>query len=391
MATARPTFDPVDTSFDASANAVRDGNKDDVESPSLSNKSALARYEISNAWVTAGPHQQPTSQPSQQSTTTTTSPHKDNTKVLLVEWTEDPTTRSIAADWTISWPGKHTVLPAREETNPNEAEPINRLYFLLGAGVPIPTAITLQKGPTITWKTNPLPAIFSPELGATARQAGKKGVLHTIWAKKRLQVLQQEIEHELRHNVEGIGLEMATAEKSWIEENFGVVARPAGAANSPASPRSPGGSGSGRLAEKLKGLGLDTTGPLGLNGRRDKDREFGPPKGSYANPLSPESDDVAVGSFGSFAGIKGVGLSPPQGQGGRVVASRRTPGEMAGGMVSLDASLAAAADGAFAAQQQQQQARAKVLEEETEDDLFALPMSPHSPEMGRGGAFAGLK
>ncbi len=132
---------------------------------------------------------------------------------------------------------------------------------------PIPTVTSLARQP-LTMKINPLPAIFPPSLGATARTAGKKGVLHTIWAKKRLQVLRKEIETESKTNVEGVGLNMALQEKEWIEENFGIAPKPtsisiptvnesaSGAPLSPMTPRSPGG---GRLSEKLKGLKLGTT------------------------------------------------------------------------------------------------------------------------------------
>ena len=197
-APARPIFDPVDTSFDPTDVTGRD----DVESPSLSSSNALARFEF---------------EPGKS---------KEGTKVLMVEWEDDSATHNIRGDWELSWEGKRTVLPARENSAADNGEmPINRLYFLLGPGVSIPTTLKLQKG-SVIWKTNPLPAIFSPELGATATQAGKRGVLHTIWAKKRLQVLQREIESESKDNVEGIGLEMAIAEKEWIEQNFGVLARP---------------------------------------------------------------------------------------------------------------------------------------------------------------------
>ena len=224
----RPPFNAVDTS---SAGAVlAPAAPDDVESPSLSSSNALARFEF---------------EPGRS---------KEGTKVLMVEWEDDDTTRSIAGDWEISWEGKRTVLPAREhadattkDTNATDV-PVNRLYFLLGAGVAVPTTVRLQKG-NIIWRTNPLPAIFSPDLGATARAAGKKGVLHTIWAKKRLQVLQKEIDAEARDNMEGVGFEMAVAEKEWIEANFGVLSKPSGIVmpaqqqesgtlNSPTSPRS---------------------------------------------------------------------------------------------------------------------------------------------------------
>ncbi|EMC91228.1 hypothetical protein BAUCODRAFT_80598 [Baudoinia panamericana UAMH 10762] len=324
MTTARPIFDPVDTSFDPTYQA----QKDDVESPSLSSSNALARFEF---------------EPGRS---------KDGTKVLMVEWEEDDTTQNIAGDWEISWEGKKTVLPAQDSAADGEQAPVNRLYFMLGPGVAVPTSVKLRKG-TVEWRTHPLPAIFSPELGATARQAGKKGVLHTIWAKKRLQVLQGEIDAETKKNTEGLGLEMAAAEKEWIEQNFGVVTKPSSisipasgalasvmaSANGPASPRSPGG---GRLMDKLKGLKLSTS-PSDVNGAA-KDNRSSPD--FFHNPLSPETSDVAVGSFGAFAALKGLGMG------------------------SLNA--LAAGETTFAPRQP---------DDEQEDDLFALPMSPRSPDM----------
>lgn len=343
---ARPIFDPVDTSFDPNDVTA----KDDVESPSLSSSNALARFEF---------------EPGKS---------KDGTKVLMVEWEEDATTKDSRNDWELSWEGKKTVLPAREQASEKDAEAaVNRLYFLLGPGVTIPTTVKLQKGPTV-WRTNPLPAIFSPELGATARQAGKKGVLHTIWAKKRLQVLQREIDNESNDNAEGIGLEMAVAEKEWIEQNFGVSSRPSATAptavasanlNSPSSPRSPGG---GRLMDKLKALKVSTN-------------ESTQPS-HFHNPLSPETSDVAVGSFGSFAAIKGapnpstLAAKPAQPPGQRKIAAQRPPESFAAqqrqqggeGMASLNAFASGAAGFAVGDST------------DAEDDLFALPMSPRSPE-----------
>ena len=349
---ARPIFDPVDTSFDPTDVSARD----DVESPSLSSSNALARFEF---------------EPGRS---------KDGTKVLMVEWEDDARTKTVSGDWEISWEGKKTVLPARSsdgEAAAGEEQQVNRLYFLLGPGVVVPSTVRLQKG-SVTWRTNPLPAIFAPELGATAREAGKKGVLHTIWAKKRLQVLQREIEAEVqKNNIEGIGLEMAAAEKEWIEQNFGVVARSStssgalastgfgGSGNNPSSPRSPGG---GRLMDKLKGLKLGTSAQeLG-----------GSPRPLEHNPLSPETSDVAIGGFSSFAQLKGVpepstlAAKPAQ----RPVTAQRPPEAIAraqqqqGGMGSLNAFAAGAGDGP-----------APPVAGEKEDDLFALPMSPRSPQM----------
>jgi hypothetical protein len=366
---ARPIFDPVDTSAAASFDARADAARDDVESPSLTNGNALARFEFESGRTS-----------------------KDGTKVLMVEWEETDATRDIRVGWELSWEGNKTVLPARDQAalRTGEELPLNRLYFLLGPGVPIPTAVKLQKGP-IAWRTNPLPAIFAPELGATARQAGKKGVLHTIWAKKRLQVLQDEIEQESKENVEGIGLEMAVAEKEWIEQNFGVAARPGGLSistttqssvpgglNTPVSPRSPGG---GRLMDRLKGLKLGTSAHDLASGPRP-----GTNAAPQANPLSPESSDVAVGGFvGTFAALKGTPPPPPstertqsqpQPQAPRKIVAQLPPDSLAAqqrqqaGMGSINA-FAAGDVGGLAPSA------------DADDDLFAVPLSPRSPEMSK--------
>lgn len=389
----RPPFHVVDTSFAGAVLAP--AAPDDVESPSLSSSNALARFEF---------------EPGRS---------KEGTKVLMVEWEDDDTTRSIAGDWEISWEGKRTVLPAREhadattkDTNATDV-PVNRLYFLLGAGVAVPTTVRLQKG-NIIWRTNPLPAIFSPELGATARAAGKKGVLHTIWAKKRLQVLQKEIDAEARDNMEGVGFEMAVAEKEWIEANFGVLSKPSGIVmpaqqesgtlNSPTSPRSPGG---GRLMEKLKGLRIGTTTEaLSPGGAASKPA---PENVDTFNPLSPESSDVAVGSFGAFAALKGMPnqstlgakpsqpptttsttnnapqLSQPQ---QRRVQAHNPPDSFAAqqrqaGLGSLNA-LGSTGSGFGSFEEatfSRPAAPSHSSSAQDEDDLFALPMSPRSPEM----------
>ncbi|KAK3677577.1 hypothetical protein LTR78_002427 [Recurvomyces mirabilis] len=354
MSTSRPIFDPVDTTFDPSLHS----QKDDVESPSLTSGNALARFEF---------------EPGRS---------RDGTKVLMVEWEDDASTRDVQGSWEISWEGKKTVLPAQESSGePGEELPVNRIYFMLGPGVSVPTSVKLRKV-TVQWRTNPLPAIFSPELGATARQAGKKGVLHTIWAKKRLQVLQKEIDAESGKNIEGIGLEMAAAEKEWIEDNFGVTTKPASISTSaqpdmsgPTSPRSPGG---GRLMDKLKGLKLGTT-THDLGGRSQENTT------ANQNPLSPEGSDVAVGSFGAFAALKGMPPSSdlaakpaqvPENQ--RRIAAQRPPDSIAAlqSQGAEMASLNAFASGGtgFASMQP---------EDEKADGLFALPMSPRSPEMSK--------
>lgn len=200
----------------------------------------------------------------------------EGTKILMVEWEDDDVTRSPQGSWHVSWDGKTSVLPADEQTSENT----RRFYFLLPPGVTIPPVISLSyaqppsSAATVrqpdSIQINPLPAIYPPELGATARTAGKKGVLHTIWAKKRLQALEKEIKDESHDNVEGVALQMAIQEKEWIEANFGVsiapsaldVSTPSPVASSSSpfpslTPISPT-SGS-RLGEKLKGLKLGTS------------------------------------------------------------------------------------------------------------------------------------
>ncbi|KAF2842694.1 hypothetical protein M501DRAFT_917883, partial [Patellaria atrata CBS 101060] len=324
-------FDPVDTSTPLHT------AKDEVESPSVSNATALARFEF---------------EPGRS---------KDGTKVLMVEWEEDHTTRNVRGDWHITWEGKSTVLRAEDQTNND----INRLYFLLPPGVAVPSIVTLtheakdNSRQPVVWRTNPLPAIFPPELGASARVAGKKGVLHTIWAKKRLQVLQKEIDAESKINAEGVGLQMAMQEKEWIEQNFGVAPKPLakltipGVGDSPAplSPSSPKSPGGGRLLEKLKGLKLGTSSNELGSSKKDTNDES-----PIYNPLSPETSDVAVSSFSAFKGER-----PAQ----------------HGGMASLNA-FAEAPFASF-----ESRAPPSQVEEDKEDDLFALPMSPRSPEMGK--------
>ncbi|BCS20806.1 uncharacterized protein APUU_21239S [Aspergillus puulaauensis] len=226
----------------------------------------------------------------------------DGTKILMVEWEDDDWSRSSfspGGSWSVEWEGKKAILPADEKAGNNT----RRLYFLLPPHVTIPPAINLSYNPPNTpsdaekpnpIQLNPLPAIFPPELGADGRSAGKKGVLHTIWAKKRMQVLEKEIREESLNNVEGIALHMAVQEKEWIEDNFGLG--PDAHKNSvqnqdpnypmgPATPVSPG--AGGKLGEKLRGLKLQTS-----------QRELSATEGSHL--LSPQSPDVAVSSFNSF-------------------------------------------------------------------------------------------
>ncbi|TKX20355.1 hypothetical protein C1H76_7509 [Elsinoe australis] len=355
-----------------------------AESPSPSTSNALARFEYESGRT------------------------RDCTKVLMVEWEEDATTRQIQGEWAVIWEGKQTVLPSSRRGKGNEDGEgaveggINRLYFLLPEGERVPGTVWLTLSPSagseqqpVTWKANPLPAIFPPELGASAREAGKKGVLHTIWAKRRLQVLAREIEEESKANMEGIALQMAIDERDWIETNFGVSTRPApavqeghraplaglgeGGLRSPTSPRSPGGS---RLMDRLKGLKLNTGEKDLKSGREDEDHLE-----DTLNPLSPEQSDVAVSSFSTFAQVKGMpdlstlAAKPPQPPAqGRRIAPQQPPEEVlkqqrAVGQGSLDA-LATGHTG-FTSRGESGR------DDDKEDDLFALPISPRSPDMGK--------
>ncbi|RVX72223.1 hypothetical protein B0A52_04427 [Exophiala mesophila] len=335
-------------------------------------------------------------------------PHKGNqgTKVMMVEWQDDEPSRDKSGKWHVSWSGKRSVFPADDASMDN----IRRVYFLLPPGTTIPPHVTLSYHPpapaTSTSTTTspdsetplrkmtvyPLPAIFTPELGATAKASGKKGVLHTIWAKKRLSVLEKEIKREEHHNLEGIALEMARSEKAWIEANFGLALKPPtlDLSNLPTnvgptspgiqSPRSPGGR---RLSEKLKGLSL-ATGEKDLAGRglNTVIRE--------EHPLSPEASDIAHSSFSSFH----QGPMPTTAK--RIVAQPppdfliKQQGDPTASSLSFLAT----------ASLQDRQPAPSQGNDPSEDDLFAVALSPRSPDGPKSpfsissaevGAFAKIK
>lgn len=200
------------------------------QAPALSSSNALARFEFEPGRANEG------------------------TKILMVEWEDDEGGTNKLGDWEVSWEGKTTVLSAKDGAE----DKLHRMYFLLGPGVSIPPVVKLAQAGGSVIQTNPLPAIFPAELGASATASGKLGVLHTVWAKKRLSVLQKEIETEMMTNGEGVGLEMVLQEKQWIEDNFGVGPRAVPSIHYPTSPTSPKSPGGSRLSERLKGLKLGT-------------------------------------------------------------------------------------------------------------------------------------
>ncbi|KAF9869426.1 hypothetical protein CkaCkLH20_13088 [Colletotrichum karsti] len=280
---------------------------------------------------------------------------KEGTKILMVEW--DPSTShadaapSAVRTWQVSWEGKTSHLPVDdEETGTNK-----RVYFLLPPGSPIPPVVTITHPDGVTLTTKPLPAIFPPGLSAASSESGTRGILHTIWAKKRLAELQIEIDTEMKTNFESVGLEIALQERQWITDHFGVTPRvdmntkadtsssAPGALPSPISPRSPV---SGKLGEKLKGLRLATSAADLVAGSAGKHAHL------YPISFSPASGDLAVSSFSNFA---------------------RQPSKM---NLEVSHSLDAVLGNNNPVPPTKQ-------DHDQEEDLFALPMSPRSPEMGR--------
>ncbi|KAL7942333.1 hypothetical protein V8C42DRAFT_153486 [Trichoderma barbatum] len=238
-----------------------------------------------------------------------------------------------AAVWEVSWTGKSTFLPARD-TDEDDAR--RRVYFMLPPDAAVPSTVTIARPGRPSLILKPLPAIFPEHFQA---ESGPRGVLHTIWAKKRLRELELEMAAEMRANAESVGLEMALAEKQWIVDNF--LRAPPSPVPATMTPRSPV---TGRLGDKLKGLRLATS-PADLVPSPAANTFISPE--SQSHMLSPLGGDIAVSSFSAI--------------------SRSRPT----GPMSLDAALR----GNAASPQQQPDGH------DAEDDLFAMPMSPRSPDM----------
>ena len=94
---------------------------DEVQSPGSSSTNALARYEFEAGNANA----------------------TQSTKILMVEWEDDDTTRGVRGDWHISWDGSTRVLPADDKP----AHDVHRMYFLLPPGVGVPASVTLTLRP----------------------------------------------------------------------------------------------------------------------------------------------------------------------------------------------------------------------------------------------------
>lgn len=248
----------------------------EAEAPPLSTPGTLARFEFENGKGNEG------------------------TKVLMVEWISpsptsvDSSPSAEAREWDIRWENKKpgaileafdrapvSSSPSTKTTTTDgsqtDKKTLHKCYILLFPHIPIPRLIKIisKSSPaTQPLQANPLPAIYT---GSVA--AGTKGILHTAWAKARLEQLETEIEREGKENAEGIALVMALEERSWIRTTFLPTSEPAVAeeekampalkigearplklntsvqmeGGAPMSPRTPGG---GRLAEKLKGLNM---------------------------------------------------------------------------------------------------------------------------------------
>ena len=394
-----PPTPPLQTSLETKPRSVED-DQPDVESPSLSTPSARARFEFEPGRGGAG------------------------TKVLMVEWEDDDLTRDISGAWTVSWEGKSHVLPADEKGAAVDAaesdisapssslstssmasaaaarrpslafqpSTSHRIFFLLPAKKPVPATVTLTLNPTdnsvppTVWKTHPLPAIFPPSLtdsfmdGPTKRG---KGVLHGLWAKKRLQTLEREIEAEAKLNCEGIALQMAIGEKEWIENTFGIsttlaqnnplAVQALGNNDAPLSPMSPLSPGGSRLSEKLKGLKLQTT--------------EGPALQQSINITSPEEADVAVPlcqkkrerlaeNVATTVPAAPQVLDAPATTPSFARPAQRNPTRALHPETTSSTSMFSL--GAVLSGQGLVELQPK---EDEEEELFALPLSPRSPEM----------
>ncbi|KAG5657287.1 hypothetical protein KAF25_001876 [Fusarium avenaceum] len=252
--------------------------------------------------------------------------------------------------WQVSWPGKSTNLPAAEpepdlgteaapESSPRQRR--RRVFFLLPANASVPSTITITPPGTQGFILKPLPAIFPPGLAA---DPGNRGALHTLWARQRLAALDREVAAELRNNAEGVGVEMALAERQWILETFiNPPQLPTDSFPRPAAARSP----TGRLGDKLKGLKLATS-PADLTPGTTANIFMSPI--SQSHPFQPRGRDIALSSHEAMVSTASTGP------------------------VSLNAALHGDVTTAASAP-------VRPLRRDDDDDLFALPMSPRSPDM----------
>lgn len=416
----------------------------------------------------------------------------DATKVLMVEWEESadrlfrppnlPSTQvqTPEGDWMIEWKGRREILkatsfvldddsakrnamgstvvesehlaldePKAEKTtrsrsrsrsnSQSERARTHRLYFLLppGAAVPPTVSVTFRPrdstlAPLPQTQTTPtLPAIFPAPLllSATSPSSGKKGVLHTLWAKARVGALKAEIAAEERERLEGIGLEMAKGELDWICENFGVGAyvlprdlgsgmsrgdetaeglvkeqdqssknahprtgrsmhQATAAPSSPLTPHSP--SSSDRLLNKMAGLRVGTsptTTPSNLQTPPNTTEVEAAGTGPGKNPLSPDEGDVAVSAFAEIRGSRSIPQPSASQDGKRISPPFKIPAPIrppqhaqapSGGISALGDVLGGPSP-KFDRTTNDDPAYLEENDDESEG-LFAVAMSPRSPE-----------
>lgn len=114
----------------------------------------------------------------------------EGTKVLVVEW--DPTVGSNSApssirtipeldDWQVSWEAK--VSRDRNEVKEIENSSTYRVLILIEDEAQVPPVVTISQASSgRRLLTRPMPAIYTPALGAdVTKAAGRRGVLHTQW------------------------------------------------------------------------------------------------------------------------------------------------------------------------------------------------------------------
>ncbi|KAK6187992.1 hypothetical protein LQW54_013576 [Pestalotiopsis sp. IQ-011] len=285
----------------------------------------------------------------------------EGTKVLVVEW--DPTddkSSSAIDDWDVSWGGK--VPRARnqvKEADGSGSSTTLRVLVLIEDDVQVPSVVTIaQRSSGRALLARPMPAIYTAALGAdVAKASGRRGVLHTQWAEKRLEQLRTEYDRELQTNSEGVGAAMAYEDLTWVVEHFGLRhpyeedgPPPQSSRHQAMPPRSPVG---GKLGEKLRGLKLATSPSELLNttGQRQNPHYFTPGSSGTTAPGLPRSSGRLVTGTSSGSG--------------------------SGGVASLDAMVKNNSSGSG-----MQAGRPPLHDTQaTEDELFALPMSPRSPEM----------
>ncbi|KAF5666257.1 hypothetical protein FHETE_6305 [Fusarium heterosporum] len=355
---------PAILSASVDASSPESGSISAGEIPIVPNVEAqhLARFEFSDAgtkvlmvewYPDAVPGPATSADPSTDTSGKHSAPVADESSVM------GPASASVPDDtvdivnntpWQVSWPGKSTNLPAADPEPDPEAAPASgssprqrrrRVFFLLPATASVPSTITITPPGAHSLTLKPLPAIFPPGLAA---DPGNRGVLHTLWARQRLVALDREVTAELRNNAEGVGVEMALAERQWILDTFiNPPQLPVGSFSRPAVARSP----TSRLGDKLKGLKLATS-PADLTPSTAVNTFMSPI--SQSQPFQPRGRDIALSSHEAMAS------------------------NVSGGPISLNAALHGDITTAASAP-------VRPLRRDDDDDLFALPMSPRSPDM----------